>query len=79
MGKPMMIQDDDDQKIESLKKRLGAKTKIEVLRIALQLLETDLARSERVKRWQKAVKVVGTSGLDILREFQTSKRFAKLP
>ena len=78
MGKPMMIQEDDEAKIEQLKKRTGAKTKIEVLRRALVLLEKDVQRSERIKRWQRAVKAVGSTGLEVSDDFKTSGRFARL-
>jgi hypothetical protein len=79
MGKPLMIQIEDNDRIEELKERLGARTKIEVLRTALTLLEADVDRMERVQQWKNAVKVVGSSGLESLREFQTKKRFKKLP
>ena len=78
MGKPLMIQTQDNDKIEELKARLGVKTKIEVLRSALILLEEKLSKEERVKRWQKASRIVGTSSMDILKEFQTAQRFEKL-
>jgi hypothetical protein len=39
MGKPFTIQKEDDIKIEILKKQFGFKTKIEVVRSALNLLE----------------------------------------
>lgn len=49
------------------------------------LYETKLSQSEsslpseRVKRWERAAKVVGKSGLDVLKEFQTKERFKSLP
>ena len=79
MGKPLMIQPDDDNRIESLKEKTGAKSKVDVVRAALSLLEEDIKRSERVKRWERAAKVVGKSGLEVLKEFQTTERFKKLP
>lgn len=78
MGKPLMIQEQDNDKIEELKKKLGMKTKIEVLRTALVLLEEKLLKEARIKRWKKAAHVVGTSSMEILKEFQTKKRFEKL-
>ncbi len=48
MGKPLMLQEADAERIESLKKRLGARTKIEVVRSALDLLERDAERARRV-------------------------------
>ncbi len=78
MGKPLMIQSQDNDKIEELKAKLGVKTKIEVLRSALVLLEEKLSKEARVKRWQRASRIVGNSSMDILKEFQTAQRFEKL-
>jgi hypothetical protein len=78
MGKLLMIQAEDNDKIEELKAKLGAKTKIEVLRSALILLEEKLSKEARIKRWQNASRIVGTSSIDILKEFQTAQRFKKL-
>ena len=38
MGKPLMLQEADAERIETRKKRLGARTKIDVVRSALDLL-----------------------------------------
>ena len=78
MGKPLMLQDGDAERIESLKKRLGARTKIDVVRSALDLLERDAERSERVARWRRAVKVVAPGSHDVLREFQRHNRLRRL-
>jgi hypothetical protein len=78
MGKPLMIQAQDNDKIEELKAKLGVKTKIEVLRSALVLLEEKISKEARVKRWQSASRIVGNSSMDILKEFQTAQRFEKL-
>lgn len=74
-----MIQNEDDEKIERLKEKMGAKTKIEVVRSALRLLEADLARTEKIKRWEKAVKLVEKSSMESFKDFQTKERFKKLP
>ena len=79
MGKPLMIQPEDDTRIEILKEKTGAKSKVDVVRTALSLLEANIKRAERVKRWERAAKIVGKSGLDILKEFQTTARFKNLP
>ena len=50
MGKPLMLQEADDARIDSLKKRLHARTKIEVARSALDLLERDAERAERMTK-----------------------------
>lgn len=79
MGKPLMIQIEDDARIEKLKEKMGAKTKIDVVRKALKLLEADVSKAERIKRWEKSAKLVGKSGIEVLKEFQTVDRFKKLP
>jgi hypothetical protein len=79
MGKPLMIQIEDNDKIEELKSKLGVKTKIEVVRSALILLEEKISKEVRIKRWQKAAGIVGDASMRILKEFQSSKRFEKLP
>lgn len=79
MGKPLMIQPEDDSRIENLKAKTGAKSKVDVVRAALTLLEEDVKRFERIKRWERAAKIVGKSGLEVLKDFQTSERFKNLP
>ena len=79
MGKPLMIQERDDEMIEELKEKTGMKTKIDVVRSALSLLEAEVERQARVKRWKNAVKAVGDSGLEVQKEFRKPGRFRKLP
>jgi hypothetical protein len=77
MGKPLMIRKEDDEQIERLKERMQAKKKIDVVRTALSLLEDHLRRQERVKRWTRAASLVGSSSMEILKEFQTGPRFKR--
>lgn len=78
MGKPLMLQEADAERIETLKKRLGARTKIQVVRSALDLLERDAERAERVARWRKAVKLVRPESGRVLHEFQRHSRLRRL-
>ena len=78
MGKPLMLQEQDAERIESLKKRLGARTKIEVVRSALDLLERDAERAERVVRWRKAVKAAARESRAVLREFRPHSRLKRI-
>jgi hypothetical protein len=78
MGRPLMLQEADAERIETLKKRLGARTKIEVVRTALDLLERDAARAERVGRWRKAVRLVVPESRRVLRDFQRHSRLRRL-
>jgi hypothetical protein len=78
MGKPLMLQEADAERIESLKKRLGARTKIDVVRSALDLLEQDAERVERVAKWRKAVGVVARESRAALRDFRRHSRLRRL-
>lgn len=78
MGKPLMLQEADADRIESLKRRLGARTKIEVVRSALDLLERDADRAERVARWRKAARLVAPESRKVSRQFQRHSRLGRL-
>jgi hypothetical protein len=73
-----MLQEADAERIETLKKRLGARTKIEVVRSALDLLERDAQRAERVARWRKAARIVARESQKVSREFQRHNRLGRL-
>lgn len=77
MGKPLMIQPDDNDRIERLKKVLGAGTKVDVVRRALKLLEQQVARDERIRRWQKAAKLVASSSYEVLKDFESNSRLKR--
>jgi hypothetical protein len=78
MGKPLMLQEADDARIESLKKRLKASTKIAVVRSALDLLERDAERAERVAKWRKAAGVVARESRAALKEFRPHSRLRRI-
>jgi len=73
-----MLQEADAERIETLKKRLGARTKIDVVRSALDLLERNAERAERVARWRKAVKLAVPESRAASREFQRHSRLRRL-
>lgn len=79
MGKPLMIQMEDELQILRLKEKMGAKTKIDVVRKALNILEDQLRHQEKAERWIRSAKVVKDSGLEVLKEFETKNRFKNLP
>ena len=78
MGKPLMLQNADAERIESLKERLGAPTKIAVVRSALALLERDIERAARVARWRKAATLVAGESRKVMREFQRHSRLGRV-
>jgi hypothetical protein len=78
MGKPLMLQEADAERIETLKKRLGARTKIDVVRSALHLLERDTEKVERIARWRRAARIVAAESRRVSREFQRHSRLGRL-
>lgn len=77
MGQPLTIQPDDDRRLELLKKTLGARSKVEVLRRALDSLEENLLREKRLKRWNRATRLVAAQSAAINREFQKNSLLKK--
>ena len=78
MGRPLMLQEADAERIEALKKRLGARTKIDVVRSALGLLERDAEKTERVARWRKAARMVAAESRKVSGEFRRHSRLGRL-
>lgn len=78
MGKPLMIQEADDQRIESLRLRLGIQRKVDVLRAGIDLLEKDAERRERIQRWQRAAAAVAAVSRKVNAEFRANSRLKKL-
>lgn len=78
MGKPLMIQLDDEKKIDELKEKLHAKTKIEVVRAGLELLEKEINRKEKIENWKKVAALVSSSSREVNLEFQKYSRLKKL-
>jgi hypothetical protein len=81
MGKLLMLRDEDDARIVKLKRRLKAKSKVEVVRSGLALLEREAERAERVAQYRRAAALVRRSSAEFLRETERSRmrRLADLP
>ena len=77
MGKPLMIQEDDDRRIEQLKRRLGIATKIDVVRAGMALLEQDALRRERLERWSRAAGHVAADSARVNAEFRLHSRLKR--
>ena len=78
MGKPLMLQEHDDRRIQDLKSRLGARTKVDVVRAGLDLLEREAERRARVARWRRAVHVAARSSREVNAEFRAATRLKKV-
>lgn len=64
-----MLRDEDDRRIVRLKRRLGAKTKVEVVRSGLDLLEREAESREKIARWRRAAALARESSLAVNREW----------
>lgn len=78
MGKPLMIQLEDEEKIEFLKKKVGARTKVEIVRAGLRLLEQEVERRDRINQWKKAALLVSKQSREVNRAFQKYSRLKHL-
>jgi hypothetical protein len=78
MGKPLMIQEEDERRIDSLKGRLGIQRKVDVLRAGIDLLEREADRRERILRWKRAAALVAPTSREVNAEFQAHSRLKKV-
>ena len=74
MGKSLLLRERDVEQIDTLKDRMRARTRIEVVRVALDLLE----HSTRVRRWARAVTLVAGESRAVQGEFQRHSRLKRL-
>jgi hypothetical protein len=83
MGRLLMLREEDDARIAKLKRRLKAKSKAEVVRLGLDLLERQQTRAEKIAQWKRAAALVEASGSsrEFMEEFDadTAAYLARLP
>ncbi len=77
MGKLLMLQEEDDRRIEALKAKLRAPTKVAVVRAGLDLLEREALRAARIKRWRRAVRLAATESRRVNAEFRSHSRLKR--
>jgi hypothetical protein len=78
MGKLLMIQEEDERRIETLKRKLGIQRKVDVLRAGMDLLEKEAERRERIRRWKKASALVAETSREVNAEFQSHSRIKRM-
>ena len=77
MGRPLMIQEEDELRIEKLKRRLGIIRKVDVLRAGMTLLEKEAERRERVRRWKRSAALVAKTSRQVNAEFRSYSRLKR--
>jgi len=77
MGKPLMIQEEDDRRIEDLKRRFGIQHKVDVLRAGMALLEKEAGRLERIRRWKRSAALVAGTSREVNAGFQKHSRLKR--
>lgn len=78
MGRPLMIQEDDERRIDKLKRRLGIQRKVDVLRAGIELLEKEAERRERIRRWKRAAALAASTGRDVNAAFRPHSRLGRI-
>lgn len=78
MGRPLMLQDKDHEKIEKLRKALGIGSKADVLRAGIELLEKEAERQERVARFQRAAAMAAKTSRQVNAEFRPHSRLKRI-
>ena len=77
MGKSLMIQEADDERLESLKKRLGLESKIGVVRAGIDLLEKEADRQDKLKRWRRAAALAAKTSREVNEDFRRYSEIKK--
>ncbi len=77
MGKLLMIQEEDERRIERLKRKLGIQRKVDVLRAGIDLLEKEAERRERIRHWKRAASIVADTSREVNSEFRKHSRLKR--
>ena len=72
-----MIQEEDDRRIENLKRHLGIQSKVDVLRAGMDLLEKEVERTERVRNWKRVAALVAKTSRQVNAQFQPHSRLKR--
>jgi hypothetical protein len=77
MGKPLMIQEEDERRIETLKRRLKIARKVDILRAGIDLPEKEADRRDKVLRWKKATALAAKTSQEVNAGFRTYSRLKR--
>ena len=77
MGKLLMIQEEDERRIETLKRRLKIARKVDIVRAGIALLEKEADRRERVLRWKRAAALAAKTSGEVNADFRPYSRLKR--
>lgn len=77
MGISLMIQADDEKKIVELQEKLGARTKLEVIRAGLRLLEVESQKQNQILRWKISARLAASESARVNREVRSAAKARK--
>jgi hypothetical protein len=77
MGKLLMIQEEDERRIETLKRRLKIARKVDIVRAGIELLEKEADRRERVLRWKRAGALAAKTSREVNADFRPYSRLRR--
>jgi hypothetical protein len=77
MGKLLMIQEEDERRIDTLKRRLNIARKVDVLRAGIELLEKEADRRERILRWKRAAALAIETSREVNADFRQHSRLKR--
>ena len=78
MGKLLMIQEDDERRIETLKRRLKIARKVDIVRAGIELLEKEADRRERILRWKRAAALAAGASRGVNADFRPHSRLKRI-
>jgi hypothetical protein len=74
MGKPLMIQEEDDRRIVKLKRRLKIGRKVDIIRAGIDLLEKEADRKDRIERWKRSTALAAETSREVNADFRPHSR-----
>jgi hypothetical protein len=77
MGKLLMIQEEDERRIDNLKRRLKIARKVDILRAGIDLLEKEADRRERILRWKRSAALVAKTSQEVNTDFRPYSRLKR--
>ena len=77
MGKLLMIQEEDDRRIDNLKRRLKIARKVDILRAGIDLLEKEADRRERILQWKRSAALVAKTSQEVNTDFRPYSRLKR--